>query len=343
VIRVLVAEDSATMRELLVAVLTSDPELIVAGEAKNGLEAVEMARRLRPDVIVMDVRMPVMDGLEATKRIMVEVPTPIVIVSGSFDVREIEVSMHALRLGALSVLPKPPGPESPAFAEAAREFAATVKAMAQVKVVRRWPERPGVPGPVAARVARAERARVVAITASTGGPAALSRLLSGLPGDLPVPVLVVQHMAPGFVAGFAGWLNSVSSLQVKVAEDGEPLGPGGVYLAPDGCHLGVAGQAAIRLSAEAPIEGFRPSGTHLFRSVAASFGPSVLAVILTGMGEDGVAGLRAIKDAGGRVFAQDEASSVVFGMPGKAAEAGLADAVFPVEEMAARMLEEVRG
>ena len=342
-IRVLVAEDSATMRELLVAVLTSDPELIVAGEAKNGLEAVEMARRLRPDVIVMDVRMPVMDGLEATKRIMVEVPTPIVIVSGSFDVRDIEVSMHALRLGALSVLPKPPGPESPAFAEAAREFAATVKAMAQVKVVRRWPERPGVPGPVVARVARAERARVIAITASTGGPAALSRLLSGLPGDLPVPVLVVQHMAPGFVAGFAGWLNSVSSLRVKVAEDREPLEPGIVYLALDGCHLGVAGQAAIRLSGEAPIEGFRPSGTHLYRSVAASFGPSVLAVILTGMGEDGVAGLRAVRDAGGRVFAQDEASSVVFGMPGKAAEAGLADAMFPVEEMAARMLEEVRG
>ena len=200
-IRVLVAEDSATMRELLVAVLTSDPELVVAGEAKNGLEAVEMAKRLRPDVIVMDVRMPVMDGLEATKRIMVEVPTPIVIVSGSFDMREIEVSMHALRVGALTVLPKPPGPESPEFAEAGRHFASTVKAMAQVKVVRRWPERPGAPGPVAARVARAERARVVAITASTGGPAALSRLLSGCPVTCPCRSSSSSTWLPGSWGG----------------------------------------------------------------------------------------------------------------------------------------------
>lgn len=342
-IRVLVAEDSATMRELLVAVLTSDPEMVVAGEAKNGLEAVEMAKRIRPDVVVMDIRMPVMDGLEATKRIMVEAPVPIVIVSGSFDVRDIEVSMNALRLGALTVLPKPPGPESTAFAEAVRQFVATVKAMSQVKVVRRWPER-AVTSPEAARIpaAGAGRARVVAIAASTGGPAAMHRLFSGLPGDLPVPVLVVQHMAPGFVGGFAAWLNSVSPLRVKVADDGELLGPGVVYLAPDGHHLGVAGQAVVRLSSDSPLEGFRPSGTHLFRSVGASYGPSAIALILTGMGEDGVAGLRAVREAGGRVYAQDEASSVVFGMPRKAVEAGLVDAVLSPEDMAARVMEEVR-
>ena len=341
-IRVVVAEDSATMRELLVAVLKADPEIVVAGEAKNGLEAVEMANRIRPHVIVMDVRMPVMDGLEATKRIMVEVPTPIVIVSGSFDVREIEVSMHALRVGALTVLPKPPGPESPAFGEAARRFVSTVKAMSQVKVVRRWPDR-AVAAPALRVPDSGGQARVVAIAASTGGPAALHRVLSGLPGGLAVPVLVVQHMAPGFVGGFAGWLNSVSPLRVKVAEDGDPLAPGAVYLAPDGCHLDVAGRGAVRLSCDAPIDGFRPSGTHLFESVAAGFGPAVLAVILTGMGEDGVAGLHAVRAAGGLVLAQDEATSVVFGMPGRAVAEGLADVVLPVDSLAARIAEEVRG
>jgi two-component system chemotaxis response regulator CheB len=339
-IRTLVAEDSLTTRELLVSVLRSDPDVEVVGDAKDGLEAVELTQRLRPHVVTMDVRMPRMDGFEATRRIMVEAPTPIVIVSGSVDVREVEVSLHALRAGALTVLKKPAGPESPEFEEQARRFVDTVKAMSQVKVVRRWARplaRERVPSPLARNGARA---RVVAIGASTGGPAALSRLLSDLPGDFPVPVLVVQHIAKGFMEGLAGWLNSAGALRVKIAEHGEPLQPRTVYLAPDDRHLGVAAdRGSLVVSKADPVGGFRPSATFLFESIARAFGTSATAVILTGMGQDGVAGLRVVREEGGRILAQDEETSVVFGMPGAAIAAGVVESIHPLGSLALRLQE----
>ena len=339
-IRVLVAEDSHTARELLVEILRSDPEVEVVGEAANGALAVEMTRKLRPSVVTMDIRMPKLDGFEATRQIMVEVPTPIVIVSGSLDVHEVEVSMHALKAGALTVLRKPQGPEAPDFDEQARRFLDTVKAMSQVKVVRRWPERTRPePLPPIPAVRNGARPRVVAIAASTGGPAALARILSEMPGDFPLPVLVVQHIARGFVDGFATWLNTTASLRVKVAEDGEPLCARTVYVAPDDRHLGAMERSTITVCKDPPIEGFRPSATFLFESVARAFGTSAVAVILTGMGRDGVAGLRAIRETGGRVLAQDEESSVVFGMPGAAISEGLADATLPLGAMAYRLRE----
>ena len=339
-IRVLVAEDSVTTRELLVEILRSDPEVEVAGEAKNGLEAVEMTGSFKPDVVTMDIRMPQMDGFEATRRIMVETPTPIVIVSGSASVREVEVSMHALRAGALTVLAKPPGPESPDFDEQSRRFIDTIKAMSQVKIVRRWPERTRPERlPPAAVVRNGARPRLVAIAASTGGPAALARILSELPGDFPLPILVVQHIARGFVEGFAAWLNTTASLRVKVAEDGELLCGRTVYVAPDDRHLGATDRSTITVSNAPPIDGFRPSATFLFDSIARVFGSSAVAVILTGMGRDGVAGLRAIRETGGRVIAQDEESSVVFGMPGAAVSEGLADATLPLSTVAFRVRE----
>lgn len=340
-IRVLVAEDSVTTRELLVEILRSDPEVQIAGEAKNGVEAVEMTRRLKPDVVTMDIRMPQMDGFEATRQIMVEVPTPIVIVSGSLDVREVEVSMHALRAGALTVLPKPPGPESPDFEKQSRRFIDSIKAMSQVKVVRRWAERARQeprPQPLPG-VRNGPRPRVVAIAASTGGPAALARILSELPGDFPVPVMVVQHIARGFVDGFAAWLNTTASLKVTVAKDGEPLCARTVYVAPDDGHLGATDRSTITVPTDPPIDGFRPSATFLFESVARVFGTSAIAVILTGMGRDGVAGLRAVRETGGRVLAQDEESSVVFGMPGAAVSEGLVDAMLPLGTLAFRLRE----
>lgn len=338
--RVLVAEDSATARELLVEILRADPEIEVVGEAKNGLEALEMTKRFRPSVVTMDIRMPRMDGFEATRQIMVEAPTPIVIVSGISDLREVEISMHALRLGALTVLEKPPGPESPDFEEQSQRLVQTVKAMAQVKVVRRWPERVlAQPTPLPSTHVRMHP-RVVAIAASTGGPAALARLLCDMPPDFALPVLVVQHMAKGFVDGFAAWLNTAgASLRVKVAQDGEPLCPRTVYVAPDDRHLGVADESTIAVSDAAPIDGFRPSGTFLFESVAKAFGGAIVAVVLTGMGMDGVAGLRAVRMAGGRIIAQDEATSVVFGMPGAAVSAGLADDTMPLGAIATRLRE----
>jgi two-component system, chemotaxis family, protein-glutamate methylesterase/glutaminase len=336
-IRVLVAEDSATTRELLVQILKSDPDIQVIGEAKNGEEAVAMTRRLRPDVVTMDIRMPLMDGFEATKRIMVEAPTPIVIVSASVDVREVEVSINALRVGALTVIAKPSGPGAPDFADVSRHFLATVKAMSQVKVVRRWPDRQTrlpSPGP---RAAEGPRARVVAMAASTGGPAALCHVLSELPATFPVPVLVVQHIAQGFLPGFASWLNTNVSLRVKIADAGEALAARTIYLPPDDRHLGVEG-GEIVISGAPPIGGFRPSASFLFESVARSYGSSALAVVLTGMGQDGVEGLRVVHEVGGQILVQDEASSVVYGMPAAAVRAGLSNAILALKDIPARLM-----
>ncbi len=339
-LRVLVAEDSPTARALLVQILRSDPGLEVVGEAVNGIEAVEMTRRLRPDVVTMDVRMPLMDGLQATKEIMAETPTPIVIITASFERRDVETSMQALRAGALAVLSKPTGPGSPGFPEECRRLITTVKAMAGVKVVRRWRERP----PVGPRPARGGATpRVVAVAASTGGPAALQQLLSALPVDFPVPMLVVQHIAPGFVIGLASWLDAVSPLEVKVAEEEEPLRAHHVYFAPEGRDLGVSDRGTVSLSVPRAGSLHCPSATPLFESVARVYGASALALILTGMGKDGLEGLASIKRAGGRVVAQDEETSIIFGMPAAAIDAGLADLVLPLPTIASMLAELTYG
>jgi two-component system chemotaxis response regulator CheB len=341
-IRVLVVDDSPTARGLLVKILESDPEIQIIGQAADGLEAVALAQRFRPDLVTMDIHMPRLDGLEATKEIMITAPTPIVIVTASTRAGEVAKSMDLLALGALDVLVKPVGPAAPGFADDAQHLLDVVKTMSQVKVVRHWRAIPPMP----ARSGAARRAwprrgapkvRVVAIAASTGGPAALHELLANLPGDLPVSVLVVQHIAHGFTAGLAAWMNLGTDLRVKVAEDGEPLAPGTVYVAPEDHHLDVSARGKVALSTAPPVGGFRPSGTFLFEAAARAFGASAVAVILTGMGDDGVAGLRAVRQAGARIIAQDQASSAVFGMPGAAVAAGLVDEVLPPDAIAARL------
>jgi len=335
-IRVLVADDSPTARALIAAILGSDPEIEVVGEARDGVEAVDLTGRLRPDLVTMDIQMPRLDGLAATLEIMITAPTPIVIVTAGLRPGEAGGPLDMLDHGALDVLRKPRGPGSPGFGAAAGRLVATVKAMARVKVVRRWRAGPTRPEPSPPPGPR-PRSRVVAIAASTGGPGALRRVLSGLPPGFSAPVLVVQHITPGFVAGLAGWLDGACPLHVKLAEDGEPLAPRTAYLAPDGRHLGVSADRRAALCRSDPVDGFRPSATTLFESVARAYGPSALGVILTGMGHDGVRGLRALRRAGGRIIAQDESSSIVFGMPGAAIDAGLADAVLPVDAIAARL------
>ncbi|MDR3636363.1 MAG: chemotaxis-specific protein-glutamate methyltransferase CheB [Isosphaeraceae bacterium] len=335
-IRVLVVEDSATARELLVRILEGDPEIRVVGEAVDGIEAVSLTRKLRPDLVTMDLHMPRLDGLAATKEIMITAPTPIVIVTGSTRAREVRDSMETLRVGALEVLVKPLGPGSPRFASEARRLVETVKAMSRVKVVRHWRATTTIK-PHAERPPSGVRGRVVAVAASTGGPAALQAILCGLPPSFPLPILIAQQITPGFMPGLAAWLDSVCPFKVKVAQHGEILASGTVYLAPDDRHLGAKAET-IALSDAPPDRGFRPSGTALFTSVAGSFGASTLAVILTGMGDDGVAGLRVVRRVGGRVIAQDESTSVVYGMPGAAVTAGLAHAVLPLDAIAPQLV-----
>lgn len=347
-IRILVVDDSPTARGALCGILESDPEMEVVGQAKDGREGVEMAKRLRPDLVTMDLQMPRMDGFQATEEIMIEAPTPIVIVSASTRIQEVETAMQALRAGALTLLLKPPGPTSPDFEKARQEILSAVKAMADVKVIRRYRRKQDVstatetPAPAApasaAEAAPPASVRAVAVTASTGGPPALNALLGELPEDFPAPILLVQHMAAGFIEGFVSWLDSVVALRVKLASHHEPTVGGVVYVAPQNRHLGVTREGRIRLSDEPPISGFRPAGTHLFDAVAKHFGEDSIAVILTGMGRDGVDGMRAIHQAGGRTMVQDEESCVVFGMPKAAIDEGLVDVVSPLPKMARQLM-----
>ena len=345
-IRVLVAEDSPTARALIVEILTSDPDIEVVGQALTGRAAVEMAVELRPDLITMDVEMPLLDGLAATREIMERVPTPIVVVSASTNRRDSERSLDALACGALYVIDKPEHPFAPGFDEWRDQFLAAVKAMAYVEVVRRVRRRSGptlTPRSVPlSSVTDDPAVRIVAIAASTGGPSALHIILRSLPAHFPLPIVIVQHIAHGFTGALAGWLGQGCRVVVRLAEHDEPLRGGVAYLAPDDRQLGVTKQR-IALADGPKVGSFRPSATYLFESVASVYGAAVMAVILTGMGTDGVAGLHRVRAAGGRVLAQDEESCVVFGMPGEAIRAGLADAVLTPKAIGDRLLRLARN
>jgi two-component system chemotaxis response regulator CheB len=343
-IRVLIVEDSPTARALLVDLFGSSPEFHVAGIAENGVDAIERAIALSPDLIIMDVHMPIVDGLDATKEIMREAPTPIMMVSGSASVSDVALGLSATQAGALTLVEKPHSPSSPEYADDCRQLLAMAKAMAAVKVVRRWGA-PGVTRPGSTRPADTpawgtpRRVRMVAVGTSTGGPAALHRILIDLPRDFAVPIVVVQHMAHGFIGGLAKWLSANVSVKVVVATPGELLHPGVVYIAPDDQHLGASPDGTAASSSAAPIGGFRPSADYLFDSFARVYGSGLTALVLTGMGQDGVDGLRTVKARGGHVIAQDERSSVVFGMNGKAIENRLVDEVLPLDAIGRRLRE----
>lgn len=339
-IRVLVVDDSPTVRELLARIFQSDPELQVAGVARDGVEAVTLAGQLRPDVITMDIRMPRMDGFQATKRIMQQVPTPIVVVSASVESEELRICFNAIQAGALTVVEKPVGPAGPSFDSIREQLITTVKLMSDVQVVRRWatgtlrPHRP-VPQPKMAEV----RTDMVAIAASTGGPGALYQLLRDLPAGFPASVLVVQHISRGFGQGMVDWLAGASPLPVETAREGVVPRAGQVLIAPDDRHLRLGLDGRVLLQPRAAEKELCPSADRFFESVAAVVGRKAMGVIMTGMGRDGVEGLKRLKAAGGKVLAQDEKSSVVFGMPKEAIAAGIVDRVVPLEQMAAAIVE----
>jgi two-component system, chemotaxis family, protein-glutamate methylesterase/glutaminase len=327
-IRVLVVDDSPAQSAFLRALLEADPRLTVVGVAPNGAAAVRETARLAPHVITMDLHMPLMDGLEATRQVMAQTPTPIVLVTASASYRDQHLVFQAFEAGALAVVAKPSiGQTQDTLA---RELIRTVKSVAGFKLVRRWgPRRPSEsarPTPTDAQLAARARPELVAIGASTGGPQALQEILTHLPPRFPWPVLVVQHITPGFAAGLVDWLRPQCTLPIALATDGLALRDPGIFVAPTGHHLTVRARA-LKLTGTPPVSGHRPSATVLFQSVAREYGASVVGVLLTGMGDDGAAGLRDIKRGGGLTVAQDEASSIVFGMPAAAIALGVVDRV----------------
>jgi len=346
-IRVMVVEDSLVIRQLLAHIIARDPRLILAAAVASAEEALREMARVQPDVVSMDIRLPGMDGLEATRRIMAERPTPIVVIADAVEDSSLKISMNALRAGALSVVEKPLGVTSAGYDAVASTICTQLYIMSQVPVVRqrsfRW--RPSDPSAALDREdGRATtRAAILAIAASTGGPPALAKVLGAFPADFPLPVLVVQHMGAPFMEGFASWLNGLTPLDVRLAQEGEVPTGGRVYVAPGDRHLALSSSGTLRISADAPVGSQRPSATYLFQSLARFAGPRGLGVLLTGMGDDGAQGLVDMRRAGAYTLAEDESTAVVYGMPAAAVQMGGARASLPLDLIAPRLLQLARG
>lgn len=339
----LIVDDSAVLRQSTRFILESDPELKVIGEAKNGEEAVALTRRLRPDVVTMDIRMPRMDGFEAMRHIMADNPVPIVVVTSVDLDQEMGISSQATKLGAVSVLRRPPRIADAEHKTFTARLVREIKLMSDVKMVHRPMDRKTAPTPHLPPTGgirgggKRKQTEIIAIGSSTGGPAALHQVLSALPADFSPPILIVQHIAFGFVEGLAGWLDEACALRVKVAEQRERTQSGIIYIAPDNQHMEIR-YGRIRLDPREPVGGHRPSATPLFESVAKSYGPTAMGVILTGMGADGAVGMKALVEAGAITIAQDEESCVVFGMPKEAIALRAIQHIVPLDKIAQMMV-----
>ncbi len=388
-IRVLISDDSAVVREILKDMISGEPDLEIVGEAMNGKQAVELAESERPDIITMDVLMPVMNGLEAVEQIMAYSPTPILVFSSALDDKEMDVAFQAIARGALDVLEKPKVPSGDQYERIRRDFLDKLRMLARIHVIphlrgkrKKSPpaaeaqETTSAPRPAAApieptaargpapRVPRvppppekaekaepvekevevpesalvetppreAVRKKIVAVGSSTGGPKALVQIFRRIPAEFPLPVLTVQHIAPSFAPGLVSWLNRESQLNIILARDRSRPEPGTVHVSPTGVHM-VVEKGMIRLTETAPVNSCRPSVDVLFFSVAEGFGEYAVAVLLTGMGRDGAEGMKAVKARRGRTMIQDQASSVIFGMPKAALELGAADEVVPLSRI----------
>ncbi len=337
-IKVLIVEDSRTAQEFLAHVLKSDPAIQVVGLVNDGIDALQAVKETQPDVVTMDIHMPKMGGFEATRQIMENAPVPIVIVSASTGARDTASTFQAIEAGALAVVLRPPGIGHPDHKYAARELVRTVKMMSEIKVVRRFTRLAKkddlLKTQLPPNVPPAREFQLVAMGTSTGGPPVLHKILSHLPADLPVPVLIVQHIAPGFTAGFVDWLSGASGFPVHIAVHRQKPLPGHGYVAPENYHLGISAGPRIELSDQVPENNLRPSVDFLFRTVAQVLGANAVGVLLTGMGKDGARELLEMKKKGALTIVQDEASSVVFGMPGEAVKLGAATYILPPEAIA---------
>lgn len=350
-IKVLVVDDSAFMRKAITSMLQEDPEIKVIGTARDGLEAVELVQKLKPDVVTMDVEMPRMDGISALKEIMQKCPVPVIMVS-SLTVEGAKVTLEALELGAVDFIPKNLAELSVNIVKIKGMLLEKIKVIGKKGIVKRKPvikpsetkiEVPKIETPKV-RITGERKVGIVAIGTSTGGPKALQEIIPKLPKDFPTPIVIAQHMPPNFTKPFAERLDQLSQLTVKEAEEGESIKPGIVYVAPGRGHMrlkrrGIETYISISEDKEEFI--YRPSVDALMSSVAETFPGRSLGVILTGMGNDGLKGCKDIKQTGGRIFAQNEESCVVYGMPRAVVEAGIADKVVPLEEMAGEIINAV--
>ncbi len=341
-VRVMIVEDSPTVRQLLSHIVESDNRLALVAAVGTAEEALEKLEAARPDVVTMDIRLPGMNGFEATSLIMSQRPTPVVVISASVNADDLNISMNALRAGALTVVEKPTGSAQGDYFEVAKKLCDLLVNMSQVKVVRQRIQRPvsyprSKPSLTLPPPPSRGPTRVVGIAASTGGPAALVSILNGLPAEFPVPILLVQHMSPSFLDGFVTWLGRSVPQGVQRARSGLTPEPGTVYVAPENCHLEVD-RGSIRLVHSPPLHNQRPSATALFRSLARTYGAEAVGVLLTGMGDDGAPGLLEMVKAGAHTIAQDESSSVVFGMPAAAVALGAATEVLSLSRIPSRLL-----
>jgi two-component system chemotaxis response regulator CheB len=342
---VLVVDDSAFMRKAVGSMLEKDPEIEVIGTARNGEEALSKIRELDPQVVTLDIEMPVMDGLTALRSIMMQFPRPVLMLS-SLTTDGAEATLKALELGAVDFIPKQLSHVSLDIIKIEKDLQAKVKNIARrkVKPVRAERKPPAVPGPekVLRLQAKTQRRDIVGIGVSTGGPPAVQKILGALPAEFPASILIAQHMPGTFTKAFAKRLNQNSPLEVKEAEQGDRLETGHVYIAPGGFHLKIRQRVRaidLNVTMEPRDALYKPSANVLLTSIADGAGRRGLGVILTGMGNDGLEGIRDLKRKGGATIAQDNASCVVYGMPRAVVEAGLADAVVDIESMAESILE----
>lgn len=347
-VRVLVVDDSVVIRGTVARWLGEDPRLQVVGSAANGVIGLRMAEKLLPDVVILDIEMPEMDGLTALPLILAAAPGAQVLMSSTLTRKGAEVSFRAMSLGAADYLAKPSALREAGQTEAFRaELCAKVRALGATAQRRRLSRSEASPRfaatprpparPLVLRPPSRVRPQILAVGASTGGPQALAQFFGALRDRITLPILVTQHMPATFTAILAEHLTKASGIAAAEGQDGEPVRPHRLYVAPGGRHMLVEARGServIRLSDEPPENYCRPAVDPMFRTLAAAYGPAVLAVVLTGMGQDGTRGAGLIAEGGGTLLAQDEASSVVWGMPGALAQAGLASAVLPLGELA---------
>jgi two-component system chemotaxis response regulator CheB len=338
VIRVLVTDPSPEVREALSECLSSSGDIAVAGTAENGEEAARKTRELRPDIVTMAIKMPGMNGLEATRQIMAYTPTPILILAPS-DPGFAELSFEAMEAGALDVLLRPDVQALSPDAPLVRNLISRIRLLSQVPVIahlkgRQHQEKEAGP-PRGVQPPK----KVIAIASSTGGPKQLPPFLAAFPAGLPCAILIVQHIDKGFIGGLVQWLNRRSQVPVSLAQNGDLMEPGKVYIAPDGFHLVVRRGDILGLDDSPPVNGFKPSGNLLLESVARVYGPRAIGVVLSGMGSDGAMGIKAIHDAGGKTVVQDEDTSIVFGMPRAAIKTGCVDYVLPASAIPAKLIQ----